>query len=115
MALTYGLVMHTHVQLTSHQEHSPRVWAPVCVVALVGLILVGWHGIVWADKLSVANNGIDSTTCGSSGAPCRSISQAIAHASEGDTVVVGPGRYGDLNGNRILGEVGEEPRGRCDS
>ena len=61
-----------------------------------------------AATLSVANNGLDSDTCGSLAAPCRSISQAIAHASEGDTLVVGPGRYGDLNGNRIFGEVGEE-------
>jgi parallel beta-helix repeat protein len=117
MALTSGLVMYTHVQPTSHQEHSLRVWAPVCLLALVSLMFVGWHGIVWADKLSVANNGIDSATCGSSNAPCRSISQAIAHASAGDTIEVGPGRYGDLNGNRILGEVGEENAalgGGCD-
>jgi parallel beta-helix repeat protein len=92
----------------SRQGHSLRVWAPARLLALVSVLLVGWSGIVLADTLSVANNGIDTATCGSSGAPCRSISQAIAHASEGDTIEVGPGRYGDLNGNRILGEVGEE-------
>src|SRR5882724_591533 len=81
-------------------------------------VLGGSDGVVQAATLTVANNGLDSDTCGSSAAPCRSISQAIAHAREGDTLVVGPGRYGDLNGNRILGEVGEEPAafgGRCDS
>jgi len=78
--------------------------------------LVAAHA-VQAATLTVANNGVDSDICGSSAAPCRSISQAIAHANEGDTLMVGPGRYGDLNGNRILGEVGEEPAafgGRCD-
>ncbi len=34
--------------------------------------------------------------------------QAIDNASEGDKIVVGPGRYGDLNGNGIFGETGEE-------
>ena len=90
------------------RSHSLWVWAPVRLLALVSLLLVGWSGIVLANTLSVANNGLDSATCGSSAAPCRSISQAIANASEGDTIVVGPGRYGDLNGNRIFGEVGEE-------
>jgi parallel beta-helix repeat protein len=117
MALTSGLVMSEPVQLTSRQEHSPWVCTRVRLLALDSLLLTGWQGIVWANTLYVANNGIDRVTCGSSEAPCRSISQAIANASQGDTLVVGPGRYGDLNGNRILGEVGDEPAafgGRCD-
>jgi uncharacterized protein DUF1565 len=95
-------------RLTSRQRHAPWVWVPVRLLALVSLMLVGWSGSMLADTLAVANNGLDSATCGLSAAPCRSISQAIAHASEGDMLVVGPGRYGDLNGNGILGEIGEE-------
>jgi len=57
---------------------------------------------------NVANNGVDSQMCGHRANPCRSISQAISNASAGDLVLVGPGRYGDLNGNGVLGEPGEE-------
>lgn len=61
-----------------------------------------------AHSLHVANNGIDSVTCGDAGAPCRSISQAIENAAPGDTVLVSPGQYGDLDGDGALGSVGEE-------
>jgi hypothetical protein len=64
-----------------------------------------------AATLFVANNGVDSATCGAAANPCRSISRAIANASAHDRIVVGPGRYGDLNGNGILGEPGEETGG----
>ncbi len=57
--------------------------------------------------LRVANNGIDTPDCGLSH-PCRSIGQAITNADEGDTILVGPGRYGDLNANGIFGDPGEE-------
>jgi hypothetical protein len=51
---------------------------------------------------------VDSPTCGGPRVPCRSINQTIANAQAKDTIVVGPGRYGDLNGNGVLGEPGEE-------
>jgi parallel beta-helix repeat protein len=62
-----------------------------------------------AAKLLVAVNGVDSGTCGTTGDPCRSITQAIANAAAGDTIEVGPGRYGDINRNDVFGETGEEP------
>jgi len=66
-------------------------------------------GAVEGATLNVANNGVDSATCGSTTAPCRSISQAITNARDGDRVVVGPGHYGDLNGNGMFEPVsGEE-------
>ncbi len=40
--------------------------------------------------------------------PCRSISQAIANANAGDTIIVGPGKYGDLNFSGVLGDPGDE-------
>ena len=57
----------------------------------------------------VADTGTDGASCGISLATaCRSISQAVELANPGDTILVGPGRYGDLNRNGVLGEPGEE-------
>jgi hypothetical protein len=58
--------------------------------------------------IQVANNGLDTATCGSRTAPCRSIGRGIERATAGDTVLVGPGKYGDLNEDGILGGPGEE-------
>lgn len=65
--------------------------------------------------LHVENNGVDSATCGPTNDPCRSISRAISNAHERDVILVGPGRYGDVNANGVLGEPGEEasPTGAC--
>lgn len=61
-----------------------------------------------ARTIRVASNGDDTSPCGDRGDPCRSISHGIFNAVPGDTVLVGPGRYGDLNGDGSLGGVGEE-------
>jgi hypothetical protein len=61
------------------------------------------------NTLFVANDAQDSATCGGYTTPCRSISQAIANALAGDTIVVRPGRYGDRNFDGVLPDyVGEE-------
>ncbi len=59
----------------------------------------------------VANDGVDGSICGQKKTPCRSIGRAIANAGVGDTIVVGPGHYGDLDGDGTLGEAGEEKLG----
>src|SRR5262249_4181632 len=47
--------------------------------------------------------------CGAKASPCRSIACGITSAAAGDTIVVGPGVYGDLNHNGTLGDLpGEE-------
>ena len=57
----------------------------------------------------VADTGSDGASCGITlASACRSITQAVELANPGDTILVGPGRYGDLNRNGILGEPGEE-------
>lgn len=57
----------------------------------------------------VANNGVDGAGCGTSTHPCRSISAAEASSRYGDTIMVGPGVYGDLNHDGVLGNSpGEE-------
>jgi hypothetical protein len=61
-----------------------------------------------AAKLSVASNGSDDAACGVSARPCRSIGQAIANATPGDTIEVGPGRYGDSNADGDFDDPGDE-------
>ena len=56
----------------------------------------------------VANNGLDSAQCGAYSTPCRSIGRAIERAASGDTILVGPGRYGDLNSNGDFNDPGDE-------
>src|SRR5262245_66539331 len=73
------------------------------IAAALLVALLGWaESPAWAETVYVANNGIDSLSCGGSTTPCRSITTAIANAQAGDRVVVGPGYYGDLNKNGIL-------------
>lgn len=72
------------------------------------LLCIGLGGLGEAASLIVANNGTDGPGCGGSGSPCRSISQAISNAANGDIIVVGPGRYGDLNDDSDFGDAGEE-------
>ncbi len=59
--------------------------------------------------LYVDNKGTDGpATCGTKAAPCRSISQAIANAQLDDTILVGAGRYGDLNDDGSFDDPGDE-------
>ncbi|MBV8740168.1 MAG: hypothetical protein JOZ12_00205 [Sinobacteraceae bacterium] len=55
------------------------------------------------------NDGSDGATCGHSrDHACRSISQAMQNAADGDVIWVGAGRYGDLNGNGSFTDPGDE-------
>lgn len=71
-------------------------------------VFIGMSESVMAKRLLVANSAIDSSTCGSRSKPCRSVSQAIENANSGDTILVGPGHYGDLNGDGDFDDPGEE-------
>jgi hypothetical protein len=62
-----------------------------------------------SDTVFVAANGIDSATCGGSASPCRTITFALALAPTGGSVAVGPGAYGDVNGDGTLSGAEEEP------
>lgn len=61
-----------------------------------------------AAEIRVANYGVDAEACGSAARPCRSITQGINIAQAGDTVLVGPGRYGDINGDGDFTDAGDE-------
>ncbi|HTO07212.1 MAG TPA: hypothetical protein VMR86_09155 [Myxococcota bacterium] len=77
-------------------------------VLSLGVLLWLAAGASLAKTVLVAGHGTDSGICGTSAAPCRSISQAIANAVDGDTISVGPGYYGDLDRDGVWGEPGEE-------
>jgi nitrous oxidase accessory protein NosD len=76
----------------------------LAAVILCGVVRVA-NGSV---SVYVGIAGTDGPTCGSKQSPCRSIGQGIANAAVGDTVVVGPGLYGDINANGVLGDPGDE-------
>jgi hypothetical protein len=61
-----------------------------------------------APVVYVANNGIDAASCGTQAHPCRSITQAMANAAAGSIILVGPGIYGDINGDGKFDLPGEE-------
>src|SRR5688572_9397647 len=86
-----------------------RVFPRIRVVLVVALATIAIATpAVAARTLYVANNGTDDGLCGAKEAPCRSISRAIANASPGDKLVVGPGRYGDLDGDTNFSDPGDE-------
>ncbi len=59
--------------------------------------------------LFVANDSaFNGSGCGARERPCRSISRAIANAADGDLIEVGPGIYGDIDGDGSSDGVGEE-------
>ncbi len=60
---------------------------------------------------SVGVTGADAPSCGARAKPCRSLGRAIASAHAGDVIVVGPGRYGDLDGDQGFDGPGEEQSG----
>ena len=63
-----------------------------------------------ARRIHVANDGLDADSCGSRRAPCRTIGRAQALAAAGDTILVGPGIYGDVNRDGIaMGDEEERP------
>jgi copper-binding protein NosD len=67
-------------------------------------------GFATAATLHVANNGLETAACGAQD-PCRTISRAINLAMPGDTILVRPGRYGDVNRNGAYDGLNEETGG----
>ncbi len=63
-----------------------------------------------AKVLHVEKWGQDSTYCGAAADPCATINQAIDNADPGNTIRVGPGVYGDADGDGVFSGPGEESR-----
>ncbi len=74
----------------------------------VGAMLLAPAAVATGTTWWVANQGLDSASCGIRAKPCRSISAAIEKASAGDVIEVGAGLYGDLNGDGEFTAPGEE-------
>jgi len=86
----------------------PTARDPRLACTLLALAALFVTGPTSAATIVVAANGIDGAACGTKATPCRTISQGITRAANGDTIVVGPGHYGDLNGDGQLSGPGEE-------
>ena len=89
--------------MTARQESLSRITLLALGLCLAAAPLAG------AKTLNVAMYGADSVTCGASNAPCRTIGRAVANALTGDTVLVGPGYYGDANQDGDLADAQDEP------
>jgi hypothetical protein len=62
-----------------------------------------------AATVYVAQEGLNAAGCGATRtAPCRSITVGVEIAAPGDTVLVGPGSYGDLNRDGDFDDAGDE-------
>jgi hypothetical protein len=83
------------------------LWVRLIPLLLATAGIVGYAPVAGA-SLSVTNYGTDSSSCGSTTSPCRSISQAIENAASGDTIWVGAGHYGDLSGDGNFDAPGSE-------
>jgi hypothetical protein len=74
---------------------------------LAVVLILGAATPAAAATLKVAVYGSDSASCGWE-SPCRTISQAMENAASGDTILVGPGHYGDVSGNGEFTGPGDE-------
>lgn len=81
---------------------------PRAFPASLGCLLAFCATAAPAATLLVAPNGVDSGSCGAKAAPCRTITRAITNAGINDTVLVAPGRYGDVNGSLSISGADEE-------
>jgi len=77
------------------------------LLALSSTIFMAQAGASGA-TFRVTNDGTDSAACGAASAPCRSISQAIENASDGDLISVGAGIYGNISGDGTYSHPGDE-------
>jgi hypothetical protein len=80
-------------------------------MAALGVAIVTVGAAAASASLRVTNDGADSATCGAPTTPCRSISQAIENASDGDVIEVGAGHYGSVSGDpNFAGPCDEHPQ-----
>jgi hypothetical protein len=90
-----------------HTNYAFKLFS-ISIAALSLAIMVAGVASATSATLNVTNYGADSATCGSPAKPCRTISQAIENAFEGDSIEVGPGLYGNVSGNVDFTGPGDE-------
>ena len=81
---------------------------PGFLIVLISAASLALAPSAQAKSVFVAGTGLDGPACGAKAAPCRSITNALASAAPGDTILVGPGKYGDLNNDGALDDPGDE-------
>ena len=81
---------------------------PGFVAALSAVLMTVGVASATSATLRVANDGADSATCGTPAKPCRTISQAIENAADGDSIEVGAGIYGSVSGDPNFAGPGDE-------
>src|SRR3954471_8677843 len=59
-------------------------------------------------SIYVSTDGTDNASCGAQTSACRSISQGLENAVDGDTILVGAGRYGNISGSASCTGPGDE-------
>src|SRR5687767_11863988 len=90
-----------------HSSASTRYLATLVGLSMATALATAAEGP--ATILYVATNAVhNGTGCGARERPCRSISQAIANAAVGNRIEVGPGIYGDIDGDGDASGAGEE-------
>ena len=94
-----------------HRKAIPRIELSLCVclIAAIQLLSPGLACAQTPKTLYVAVNTLrNGPACGAQTQPCRTISQAVANAAPGDFIEVGPGIYGDVDGDGDADSAGEE-------
>jgi hypothetical protein len=71
------------------------------VLLMLSVAPAGAAGVTWR----VTNDGVDSGSCGAAASPCRSMD----NATDGDTISVGAGPYGDISGTGFSRPGDEHP------
>jgi len=80
----------------------------IFIAALSAAIVMCGVASATSATLRVTNDGADSATCGAPTKPCRTVSQAIENAADGDSIEVGAGLYGNVSGDPNFGGPGDE-------
>jgi hypothetical protein len=80
----------------------------ISIAALGAAITLAGAASATSATLNVTNDGADSATCGAQSKPCRTISQAIENAADGDSIEVGAGIYGNVSGDPNFAGPGDE-------
>jgi len=105
------LILNKDVLLPKYLRLAKRTATILCLtfcVTQASFAQISTEQAYTGKKLFVTAIAVDSAVCGPRDKPCRSISQAIENANEGDHIFVGPGYYGDINMDGDFDDPGDE-------
>src|SRR6187402_3221360 len=76
-------------------ETSMKTWlrTVAATAAIVSTCMLSNTASAAGRTLYVTTDGTDSASCGAQTSSCRSITQGIENAADGDTILVGAGKY----------------------